>query len=709
MIDFFISYAREDGDFARKFVDRLAELGWDIWIDEKNIPPSVPWMAEIQRAIDESMMVLALESESWLSSEACQIELGLAELARVPIARITPELHRLDELVALVLRRYRELPAARATALQAAASAAIWRTAGKKKAFLVRGRMLKVMRRALKGSPEHFSQSAKAFISASARAATQRWIVGLALTLVVPILVGGTWVSINVTEAVNAKVATSIADATEFADRKTYGDWNIYAGIERSLTEDADSFQQYHQLFSFLSVRTPWRWDAMPITQSGPTSADSPDGTRSATIDGAGIVIDAFLGGTTRLSASSAVTSLAWSPDSHWVAVSTADGAEVISVDNARSIELRGGVGETRVVRWEDTQNLAVGGSDGTGVWRVFDGRPLAELGGVRLGTKVDGFLYTIDWEGVVSRTDVESGASIVIAPGTKEGSTPTAMEATKNGLVIAFAAERPFLHVIDLGTTSTRNIPVPGCNPIEMSIAPNSLDAYLTCREPDVNETRVDLGSGAVVSQPAQQEQLAYGVRALNDTVLWGGSFGGVFRSDRDLTPRGMLTSGAGCGAPIRKFVGGSDGPMLFPIGDGTGSFGCGTRIDSSGATGVKRLIFDATDSYAVPHAATSSDGSLVAYGMSDGRVRVFSTTNLEPIYFAQVMPNQVRFVSFSSDKRSLLVAGIEGQVAIVPISPPTSATNVAALGAEAYVRLEQAVEWGIYASTMDPSEGGR
>jgi len=564
------------------------------------------------------------------------------------------------------------------------------------------------MRKILAERPEDFSQTATAFIKTSAQAATRRLVAGLAFGFVAPVLIAGIWVSLQVTQAVNKQVATNVADATAFAERSTYADWNIYSGLERSPSDVSHSFTAYYQLFSFLTERTPSNWDSTPVMETGPKTAKSPDGSESATVNGAEVVVSTSTGKTTRLPTSSAATSLSWSPDSRWIAVSTSAGADIVSVDNAQVIPLRGGSGTTTTVRWVDGQHVEVDGTAGTGTWQVFDGSPVTTLDGVRYGTTVDRNFYTVNGAGRITEIDTASGRSAEVPWDVPAGASPAAMDSTSAEVVVAFNATVPFLHVIDIKDNSSRDIPIPECSPIGLSLSTDGSAAYLACISSSANETRVDLRSGIVVARPMQQ-QLAYGVRVLNDRVLWGGIYGGVFQSGLDLTPQDMLATQAGCNTPIRKLVGPSDGSTLFPIGDATGSFACASRIRVSGGVQVDHLIFDATDGYAVPDAVTSPDGSLIAYGLSDGRVQVFTTTEFNPVYFGQVLPDQVRAVSFSLDGKTLNVAGLGGEIVMLPIPFKTAAEGAKILSTDALARLRNAVAWGIYISTKDSSKAGK
>lgn len=702
VMDFFISYAREDAIFARALVGRLKEAGWDVWIDQEDIPPSVPWMTEIQHAIDESMMMIAIASPDWLASAACLIEVDLAEKGRVPVVRVTPDSDRLDDIVGRVVAAFRALPEQRAVALQANSAAAIWDSAGRTKPLLVRGQPLRLMRATLTTHPVDFSDTARVFIATSRQASIRRWILGLALGFIAPVLGLGIWVSLLVASKTDEQVAENVAHYTDLAEQNTYADWNIYSGLERSPSDVTGSYTDYYQLFSFLAERTPSSWDPVPVTDGGAQTAESPDGNSWAAISGSAIEVTDSSGSIKRLLASAPVSALAWSNDSRWIAVATSVGADVISVDNGQAIPLRGGSGTTESVRWDGASDVIVGGSTGSGTWRVLDASPAAVTDGVRYGAYADHYLYTVSAPGEVSKTDVVSGTTTVLEDGSD--STPTAMDSMGSTVVVAFDASEPFLLVIDATNDSSRVIPMPDCSPLALSLTSDEQAAYLACSEVNTNRTRVNLGTGAIDSQP-MQDQLAYGVRALDDRVIWGGHAGLVSQSDLDLTPGGVLTTT--CPAPLRKFVGAPDGSALFPIGDATGSFTCASRIqlrgeDTAGVT-LNRLILPAADGHAAPDAATSPDGSLVAYGLSDGRVRVFTTSGFYPVYFAQVLPDQVRAVSFSDDGTSLVVAGLGGEIVILPLPTTVGEDRAGELVDDAVARLQNAIDWGIYTSTQE------
>lgn len=65
----FISYSRNDREFARRLAKSLAEVGADVWIDYEDIPAGNKWSTAIQQGLDSSDGLLVIVSpDSMLSS-----------------------------------------------------------------------------------------------------------------------------------------------------------------------------------------------------------------------------------------------------------------------------------------------------------------------------------------------------------------------------------------------------------------------------------------------------------------------------------------------------------------------------------------------------------------------------------------------------------------------------------------------------------------
>lgn len=87
MKDFFVSYARDDIEFARALHDALTKDGKGVWIDWEGILPTAVWLQEIYSAIEAAHTFVFVISPSSVASETCLKELSHAvELKR----RIVP-------------------------------------------------------------------------------------------------------------------------------------------------------------------------------------------------------------------------------------------------------------------------------------------------------------------------------------------------------------------------------------------------------------------------------------------------------------------------------------------------------------------------------------------------------------------------------------------------------------------------------------------
>ena len=65
----FISYAKEDFEFAQKLYDYLSENGFKPWLDKKNLLPGQQWDYEIKKGLREANYVILLLSENSVKKE----------------------------------------------------------------------------------------------------------------------------------------------------------------------------------------------------------------------------------------------------------------------------------------------------------------------------------------------------------------------------------------------------------------------------------------------------------------------------------------------------------------------------------------------------------------------------------------------------------------------------------------------------------------
>ena len=80
MNQLFISYSRKDTEIARRLTDRFTAQGLNVWVDWQDIPPSVDWIKEIQKGIEEADIFLFLISPDSVASQICKDEIAHASI-----------------------------------------------------------------------------------------------------------------------------------------------------------------------------------------------------------------------------------------------------------------------------------------------------------------------------------------------------------------------------------------------------------------------------------------------------------------------------------------------------------------------------------------------------------------------------------------------------------------------------------------------------
>ncbi len=78
MARIFVSYSRRNKDFCKQLTAELQKRDLDFWVDWEGIPPTVDWMKEIEKGIEEADTFLAIVSTDWILSKVCIDELNVA-------------------------------------------------------------------------------------------------------------------------------------------------------------------------------------------------------------------------------------------------------------------------------------------------------------------------------------------------------------------------------------------------------------------------------------------------------------------------------------------------------------------------------------------------------------------------------------------------------------------------------------------------------
>lgn len=91
MAKIFISYAREDYEYAKRIYDYLLQSGQEPWLDKENILPGQNWPNAIKSAIRESQFFIALLSSNSVEKRGYvqkELRIGLEILDQIPESQI---------------------------------------------------------------------------------------------------------------------------------------------------------------------------------------------------------------------------------------------------------------------------------------------------------------------------------------------------------------------------------------------------------------------------------------------------------------------------------------------------------------------------------------------------------------------------------------------------------------------------------------------
>lgn len=709
MFDFFVSYARADSSaFAISLAVQLREARWTVWMDKSDIPASVPWRSEVEHAITQSVMFLAIESSGWLSSPHCRLELDTAERMELPVVRIQPGDSGAKSEILAAVRAYREIPEHRRQALLLASSAATWRSAGQPSSLLARGRVLRAFVRLQKGSAAEVPLEARSYLRASQRRQRRRATAAIFAGLTLPALVFVAQFSAALLDAGTEQVEENISGIADASATTLYRDWNPYLALESVVQQDEGTYLGGSQLALALAVRVPNAWavstagdDARVVSRTVETFVDD-HSSSVATAEGTAVLVEAEgATGHTRLQLSGIVEALSWSPDGRWIAAAVGDHVDVVSTITGAFSTLRGSPASLVATGWTSDGEVVARTADGhLATWSFGKRDELIQSSdrGVVDAVVVGEDLVTAGDNGVFASTNLRTAETRFFDSDDTGGAWSLD---SRRGVVVAVPlGTAQFVRLLDLDSLTFRDIPLKACSPTDISLSPDARMAFVACT--NYLAARVDLASSKIVE--VEQEYALTGVQAVNDGALFGSRNGVTIATDDELQFQNEAFW-PGCTGPVRRFAADSEAEMVFPAGDETGLFSCSLRADREGAGWlIHRIIQPAPTSLAARAVALDNLGGLVAFGFADGSVRVLTTKNFLPVLVDLVLPVPVRAIAFTPDSRAIVVAGDDGRVVRVPLAI-SSERESAALVDIARDRLENAIELGLYRRLLDTS----
>ncbi|WP_417398507.1 toll/interleukin-1 receptor domain-containing protein [Gordonia phosphorivorans] len=665
--------------------DALRAHGLQVWIDQRSIPVTVPWMEEIEAGLRGATLMAVVDSPQWRASENCQAEIRLAEQWLVPALWLEPGT---DPRTAcdLVLRRLAAQPPEEKVRAELFARAGQWSINGRRSRDLVTGRARLRYRRYVNSLPagDSVPPVVRAFLRSSitrqARKQTLRYI-GTFIALVL-VLVG-----IRGPEALDKakdridQAIQSFSDMDAFQDAYETGPYEHLALLANA---EGEGEAQRWELARAFSVPLPDSVTPADMSPAAPQlrasrrdrSAVSGDRqfTASLTRDGRQVEVknrDDRLIRTIPLSFTG--TTLVWSPDAAWVAVAGGEQVQLLDVQRGNQpVVLRGAnspveavvvaddgisaLTDRGVIHWPDPFGVAVAAD--TDAWS----------GGVHLsGSDVavllgrHGELVAVD---LASKT-VVNRSTVRVAPSVITGDLAAAPDG-KTLVVTGVDVEKmtSSVHVVRTVDWSVQSFPI-DCVPSGVTLPNEDADIYVACGQRGVGHLNQASGEFRTVDI----EQLATSIGIGGNKIFAGTNFGHVFELDPgtlQITGR----AGTGCPADVSPIAVMTDGKYVFTGGPSAANFGCAARVTFGAKPKADHLIFPWQTVNRAGVVVLGVNDQQVAYGFDDGTVRVLDTGDFATRTIRRPMADPVRALALSRDGSTLLVAGRFGAVRLLDLS---------------------------------------
>jgi TIR domain len=664
----FVSYSRDDAEWVEAVVARLAQHGIRTWVDRRDLPVSLPWIEEVEDAIEESLLFLLCDSPSSRTSAACAAELAQARLLEKPQVTVSVT-RQVDDAVRAVRSRLAALPQTQAIQTELVVRARDWDRAGQPSGLLAGRRAQQRLRRGLVGrGPEKL---AAAYLAASRRRSRRR----LAVTLVGAFVV---FVAVRTPSALREgeeeRAESNMAAASLYAGFRnaiTVAERDPYRGLESAADSGGNESALNAALISTM-LESPVPDDAFEVgtgadrfavhvvqdtvevldgsgdrwsrvaadsgTRSASASAsagvaiDSPPSPLTVSLGESGVVRverDGVLERTAVVSARPTVALV--SPNQRELAVAIGNTVEVVDLDTADvRLTLRGAPDPITDLAWS---------VDGARVWATAGTKVVSWS---RSSTRVVLDEPSQSFHGLIPATDLQhawllarDGSLRKIALSTGEVVASITVDDVALFAVADPGAERAVViggsatWMVDLrdGAIASR-VRLEDCDTRRPVWSLSGASFYVPCYRGPVVEVGSDgaevrriavpgLGASAVAVQP-ESGALVVGT---------ADGYTHLVSSDGELSPP---LNDLSCGAAIRAVA--VSPSALVPVGDGTGLGSCSYAGLRDGSSWQWNSYFDDVQANTALMATLGPDGAAFVLGYTDGSLVFHPTENLMP-----------------------------------------------------------------------------
>lgn len=696
----FISYSRRDAAWALDLRALLEEQAVRTWLDQRDIPVSVPWLAEVTEAIEDAALFLVCDSPHWTASVPCRAEDDVAD--RIGTPKIVVDVGAKAGAVATkVIASTKAVSAVSYPLRELHAQAREWDRNGRAARLLAS----KAQRVRAAGCADRAGSLEKAFLAASARRAARRTtlLVGGVLVTVVTALAGSLLFAVR--SRVDEGNAAQAAAYQRVVDARAEVAKDPYFGLRMARSLGGNESAMHADLLEGV-LATPVPDDAFDVAAT--RFAQTPIGddvvvedgrggrwsrlknVRTATPSAAvvnraplpyGIELDGEVVVITRRGAlyrkvqvPGARRTFAVSPDGRWLAVGENTAVSVVDIE-AGTVRRRlvGAPGAVSDLAWS---------ADGTRVWAVT-------------GTKVVSWRWTTgrllvnepgQWFQAVLPADNTEHVWLVTRGGElrlislRDGETTRVIKTDDSTVIAAggngrIAVLMGFDHnsLVNLADGTLRRFELPeDCSKRAGGVSVNADSVAIPCKGKDVQI--VSLAEGRV-TRAVQVQGRGAGAATITDrgNVVVGGLDGEVFWSDKDSTTSRTLLTNV-CGVSMNAILLPTKENRIAPIGDGAAQIGCGwiaRSVDgewewNTNVVGAPSENRHPSISLAALSGAFAPAGEGFVVGFADGSLVMQPSDNLAPSRIIRDVVGGVRSVLFVGD--TLYVASREGVLQAIP-----------------------------------------
>jgi WD40 repeat protein len=710
----FLSYSRSDTVWVSQLVARLERRGHTAWVDQRDIPASLPWLEEVREAILGSDVFVICDSSASRNSASCSAESAFAFDAAKQACTVDVG-GEVAEAEHIVVEALSALTPGYLVRTELAVLARDWERAGRPAGGLVSARHRRRLS-AGNGVPPALRRGERAFLRASRTRSQRR----LAVTVTVALLAGGSVLAGEVFKAARERITTENSLEAEAFTVEKQQLQNAATLPFQGLAEAAQSGGSeaaVHAGVVSAALRYPVPDDSFTVPAAATGFAPSQAGGMVTVLDGHGHawgrVADATsvrtaspvappAAGVSHLSAGGlrfrerratgmvevlreghlwrtilyvrAPTALALSPDGRELAAGVGDVVAIADLDDgAVRTVLRGVPGDVRDLMWAPDGAQLWALTDGKVVsWPVRDGNVLidepAQAFQAILPSSRPNAVWVVARDGDLRELNFTSGETLArlhvpdtinSAGGSPDGSI-AALSGMRGEWILPLSKSSPprLLALPDcslgrpaFGDASIVYVPCLSSVLLTVSVAQAQVVARTTLDQFGVNAVKVVPGTG---------------------TLLVGDVLGHLFEGSPSSGFHQIWASG--CGASILRIGLAPDRGALTTAGSGTGTIGCTARgLRGDEPRGAATWQFDAVLDPSLPSilaesVAFSTGGHVFAYGFSDGTIALYSTVNILPTLTLTTIDGAIRDMYVTTNDE-LLVATDAGIIQRIPL----------------------------------------